>query len=412
MSANRSWASRTVPRSVLLAITVTTLVAYLSVEAVFEHLIELDPRAELLAESSSLAVLVGILVWVAVIRPWVGRERRVIAQREEDIRRDNRRQELDSKLHRALEMASSESGCYEVVQLALERSVPRVAAELLLADSSEAHLKAAVEVRPEGRVARCAVPSPNECPAVRRAQTLVAPSSLELDACPWLRRGGLEPHSAACVPLSVAGRTIGVLHVTADEHAPPKDDEIGALESIANQSGSRIGLLWVMEKTHLQAATDPLTGLLNRRSVENRAHELIHRGVPFAVAMGDLDHFKALNDRHGHDAGDRALRLFARTLQRSLRAEDLVSRFGGEEFVVVFPERSAEQAAAALERLQEELLLALTAGSVAGFTCSFGVADTSDASGLEELLAAADTALFRAKQDGRNRVVLAHAEAS
>ncbi len=74
------------------------------------------------------------------------------------------------------------------------------------------------------------------------------------------------------------------------------------------------------------------------------------------------------------------------------------------------PERSAEQAAAALERLQEELVLALTGGNVAGFTCSFGVADTSDASSLEELLATADAALFRAKQAGRNRVLLAHAE--
>jgi diguanylate cyclase (GGDEF)-like protein len=164
-----------------------------------------------------------------------------------------------------------------------------------------------------------------------------------------------------------------------------------------------------MEKTHLQAATDPLTGLLNRRSVENHVRDLIQRRVPFAVAMGDLDHFKALNDRHGHDAGDRALRLFARTVLRSLRADDLVARFGGEEFVIVFPDRTAEGAAAGLERLREELIIELAAGSVPGFTCSFGVADTSDAAELEELLGTADSALFRAKRAGRNRVVVAHA---
>jgi diguanylate cyclase (GGDEF)-like protein len=97
-------------------------------------------------------------------------------------------------------------------------------------------------------------------------------------------------------------------------------------------------------------------------------------------------------------------------MQRSLRSDDLVSRFGGEEFVIVFPERSAEAAAAALERLQEELVLALTGGSVPAFTCSFGIADTSDASGLEELLGTADSALFRAKKAGRNRVVIAHTD--
>ena len=70
-------------------------------------------------------------------------------------------------------------------------------------------------------------------------------------------------------------------------------------------------MLRVMEAVHLQAATDPLTGLLNRRSFENHAQGMIRRNVPFALAMGDLDHFKKLNDTHGHDAGDRALRSFS-----------------------------------------------------------------------------------------------------
>jgi diguanylate cyclase (GGDEF)-like protein len=207
------------------------------------------------------------------------------------------------------------------------------------------------------------------------------------------------------VPVSVGGRSIGVLHAAAAEGEPPTSSQVRRFEAIATQTGSRIGMLRVMAATTLQAATDPLTGLLNRRAFENRVHALVRANEPFALAMGDLDHFKRLNDTHGHDAGDRALRLFARVLQRSLRAEDVVSRYGGEEFVVVFPDRTATQAAAALERMQEQLVVALTEGSVPGFTVSYGITDSTQSRELDELCRIADAALFRAKREGRNRVV-------
>jgi diguanylate cyclase (GGDEF)-like protein len=181
---------------------------------------------------------------------------------------------------------------------------------------------------------------------------------------------------------------------------------IDVLESIAAQVGSRIGMLRVMAATTIQAASDPLTGLLNRRSFEDQTRELLHRGVSLCFAMVDLDHFKLLNDTHGHDAGDRALRLFARTMRSVLRADDLVCRYGGEEFAVVFPDRTVEQAAGALRRLQEELVVALAAGTVPGFTASFGLAHSSDAPSLEDLCRIADSALFQAKRLGRDRIVI------
>jgi diguanylate cyclase (GGDEF)-like protein len=122
--------------------------------------------------------------------------------------------------------------------------------------------------------------------------------------------------------------------------------------------------------------------------------------------MGDLDHFKALNDTHGHDAGDRALRVFARTMRAALRGDDIVSRYGGEEFVLVLPDLSVEEARSALERIRESLALAINAGNVPPFTASFGVAHSSNAEDIEELLRVADAALFRAKREGRNRVVV------
>jgi diguanylate cyclase (GGDEF)-like protein len=202
------------------------------------------------------------------------------------------------------------------------------------------------------------------------------------------------------------GRSIGVLHAVGPARVHPEGERVAQMEVVADQVGARIGMLRVMEQTHLQAATDSLTGLINRRTVENEVREMIHRGGRFCLAMGDLDHFKILNDTHGHDAGDRALRLFARVMKGSLRQNDLISRFGGEEFVLVLPELGAEEAVGALQRAQEQLLLALSEGSVPPFTVSFGVAHSDACSSFEELVRLADHALFRAKREGRNRVTL------
>ena len=401
-------ATRSVGPRVLASLVAVILGCYLLVEWIVEDLVGgFTGFGEVAVEGVANAVVSSLLLWLVVIRPWVSRERLITARREGVMRRDAKRQDLDARLHRALEMASSEQRCYDVVERSFRRTAPDLAAELLLADSSEAYLKVAVSNGPGGSGPGCGVDSPEDCPAVRRAQTLVFPSSDEIDACPHLAGRQAGHLSAACVPVSVAGRTIGVLHATSASGVPDAA-RVEALETIADQAGSRIGLLRVMERTQLQAATDPLTGLLNRRTVENQARTLAQQGKTFAVVMGDLDHFKQVNDRYGHDAGDRALRLFARTLQAGMRAEDLVARFGGEEFVIVLPDLRAEEAATALHRVQEQLAVALAGGTVPGCTVSFGVSDTTDAGSLEDLLRIADEALFEAKRLGRNRVVISH----
>lgn len=132
----------------------------------------------------------------------------------------------------------------------------------------------------------------------------------------------------------------------------------------------------------------------------HQVQELLRRREPFGLAMGDLDHFKVLNDTHGHDAGDPALRLFARTMREAVRADDLAYRYGGEEFVIAVPGLDADDAARALGRIQERLVLALSAGTVPAFTASFGVARAGEGETLDEVCRAADVALFRAKGEG------------
>ena len=133
------------------------------------------------------------------------------------------------------------------------------------------------------------------------------------------------------------GRALGVLHATGPEGAPPTAEQIAQLTTLATQAGARIGTVRAFEKTQLQASTDALTGLVNRRTFETQVRGLIKQQRQLALAVGDLDHFKPINDTHGHEAGDRALRLFAHVAQDALRDDDILARWGGEEFVFVAP---------------------------------------------------------------------------
>lgn len=172
----------------------------------------------------------------------------------------------------------------------------------------------------------------------------------------------------------------------------------------------------VLRAQHLRqlSATDRLTGLWNRGAFEDRLREEWSRarrhGRPLSLAILDLDHFKDFNDTHGHAAGDAALRTLAESLRAALRREDVLARWGGEEFVVLLPETQAADAITRIEEVRRSLERAVPlttrTGSVLGITASAGVASWPD-DGLEvdELLAAADRRLYAAKQRGRNRVV-------
>ena len=166
-------------------------------------------------------------------------------------------------------------------------------------------------------------------------------------------------------------------------------------------------MLRAFSKSEVQAHTDPLTGLMNRRSLEVEVRALAEQDLPYIVAYGDLDHFKQLNDVYGHDAGDRALRLFARVLRDSLRPSDIPARYGGEEFVVVIPECSVPDAVSLIDRLREKLAAAQHGGTVPPFTVSFGVASGRLGTPFDDTVELADGALLEAKSQGRDRVVIA-----
>ncbi len=157
--------------------------------------------------------------------------------------------------------------------------------------------------------------------------------------------------------------------------------------------------------------TDSLTGLLNRRGFLEKGTTEIERSrrsrKPFCVVMADADHFKRINDLHGHAAGDRALQLLGDLLRSSLRAQDLVARWGGEEFVLLLPETDTHGATLVAESIRRRVVeRPLASGElVLPVTLSFGLAEHRPESNLEGTLAHADAALYRAKAEGRDRVV-------
>jgi diguanylate cyclase (GGDEF)-like protein len=258
-------------------------------------------------------------------------------------------------------------------------------------------------------------------------------SSFPLEDCWAMRRGQphevLDPHGSLlcrhfvlrsetgylCVPLVVQGETLGVLSLTGLSSG--KGESPGSQKSLAVTVGEDIKLslfnLRLREKLREQATRDPLTGLYNRRYLEDSLARELHRtnreGVPLCVAMLDLDYLKKLNDTFGHDAGDRVLRELGRVLSEKLRKSDISCRFGGEEFVLVLPGSTIEDARNRVEEIRllvKNLQIRHDDQVLGRVTVSGGLASSPEhGSTPEELLRAADEALYAAKESGRDRVL-------
>ena len=161
------------------------------------------------------------------------------------------------------------------------------------------------------------------------------------------------------------------------------------------------------------ATTDQLTGLLNRRTFEERIRDELlkarRQATSLSLVMVDLDHFKQVNDRYGHRAGDEVLRSVATALRHAVRRTDLVSRWGGEEFAIAYLDSSPNEAARNAEQLRrsvESTPIQLDSGVLVAMTLSAGVATArSDGFEFQSVLGAADERLLVAKREGRNRVV-------
>lgn len=207
-----------------------------------------------------------------------------------------------------------------------------------------------------------------------------------------------------------------VLAVRAGTGAPLKPVEYDALINQVNRFYDRANRIADAFR-RLAAEIDPLTGLNNRQAMLKELNAEVNRGrragTVMCVALADIDHFKSVNDTHGHAAGDTVLASVAGRFQSNLRPYDTIYRYGGEEFLICLPEADPEAAKGVLERLRLALLaqpVALGDGRALDITASFGIAAIDYDAPLKTAIENADRALYAAKQGGRNRICLDHAE--
>ncbi len=316
-------------------------------------------------------------------------------RRSEELQAEYRANHLDGQMQRAFDLTDGEADVLRIVERALAYILPNKAAEILLGDSDRAGLQSVSPNEAQG----CSVAQFSRCAALRRGTTLQFDGRDALDACQHL-----QPGASACIPISILGRHAGVLRAMSDQPLPER--QITKLHKLAYHAGMRLGMLRTIADTQLQARTDPLTGLLNRRRFEEECLMKLRGGAQHVVALLDLDHFKQLNDAAGHEAGDRALTLFSEVLSAAARGGDRIARHGGEEFAVLLSDTNAEGAKNMLDRLRGKLAVATAQHPGPSFTVSAGLATfPKDGTDLQALLRVADRMLYEAKRLGRDCVV-------
>jgi diguanylate cyclase (GGDEF)-like protein len=343
---------------------------------------------------------------------------RSFSQMTTALRRE--REEIASlnRFSEAVTQCTSEAEVYDLLLHSLkERFQPRQVIIFQL-NQAENYLEAAATLLPLPKEVEAwpVIEEPHNCKAVRTGRSFVVNDVRVEPLCPSKFVMPSEG-SYYCGPLIAGGIIIGSVRMEAakDLWTP---DRLRLLESYLNGAASALSNLRLLDRMKQQANIDMLTGLYNRRFVEDYARKLLaiarRRMQPVGVIMLDLDHFKSFNDVYGHEVGDRILRQFAKTVTASMRETNLAARYGGEEFVVILPDTSTKSCLLVAERIRKAVAAMVvpsnTEKPLPQLTVSIGIAAFPEhGETLEEIIQASDKALYESKRGGRNRVTAAPA---
>ena len=354
------------------------------------------------------AVLIALLVLQSILR------RRRESVLEGTIRRQSRMlQEISamSTMVELLQTCHSQSEANTVIHGALPKLLPGIGGALYVSRRDDPVLDLQVSWGP-------VAPAPSfgseDCWALRRGRPHLYEQASAGAIC---RHIGQYEDSCLCVPLVSQGETLAVLHLRRAGAESLSEDVQRLASALAEQLSLAVGNLRLQETLRSGSERDPLTDLYNRRHLEISLQRELARasrhGFPVSLLMMDVDHFKDFNDSNGHEAGDEVLRNVALVLKRHTRVEDVACRYGGEEFLVVLPACPVDDAYLKAEAIREAIAqLHVFARGIAlpRITASLGIACyPEDGERMEDLIAQADAALYRAKSSGRNCVAASNA---
>jgi diguanylate cyclase (GGDEF)-like protein/PAS domain S-box-containing protein len=312
-----------------------------------------------------------------------------------------------------LQISTSIEETYAIVASFAQKLFPDCSGALYLADPTLSWFNPASAW---GELSKNELPfSTDMCWALRRGQVhSAAIARNELD-CQHVSILALPDYThSICVPMQAQGEVIGLFHLQSKAQPLPRGlDQLAV--TVAEHVTLSLSNLMLRNNLRSQSIRDPLTGVFNRRYLEEAfTHELyraIRRSQSIGVILLDVDHFKTINDTFGHTYGDRLLKALAGYLNNRLRGEDILCRYGGEEFIIILPDTNLEHAIQLAEKLRQEIQVIepeLTLQPMEPIHLSLGVAAFPEhGRNAEELIKAADWALYQAKQKGRDRVISA-----
>ncbi|MDQ2732377.1 MAG: diguanylate cyclase [Armatimonadota bacterium] len=323
----------------------------------------------------------------------------------------NREMELMSSMGEILQLCRTVDEACEALQRPLQQLFPTLSGAISLVNPATDLLQSAAAWGECGDATK--VFQADECWGLRGGRPHYSPDPESGLRCKHL--GEKQPPLSLCMPLIAQGETLGLLHICTivERGLLPAQQQL--VRAVADQVALAVANLQLQETLRIQSIRDPLTGLFNRRYMEVSLEREINRAARERRAVGivmlDVDHFKRFNDTFGHEAGDLLLRDLGTCLQAHVRAEDIACRYGGEEFTLILPESTLENTTRRAEQLREqlrELDVQYHHRSIGGVTISLGVACFPEhgATGAA-VMHQADRALYKAKQEGRNRVIVA-----
>ena len=331
----------------------------------------------------------------------------MLTKRMAELQYRSKEIQLLSDMSEVLQVSSSLEETGTVLPMFMSRLFPGFTAAVYALKSSRNQLDS---VACWGDEPVSATFAPTDCWALRKGRMHVVTDSGSL-VCNHVNL--MQEAMQICIPMVAQGDAIGILYLRAPANVTIDAELQSFAKTVADQISLALANLRLQETLRTRAVRDPLTNLFNRRYLEESLEREIHRahrnGTQLGVMMLDLDHFKRFNDTFGHAGGDALLQQFAHMVQTLFRDEDIVCRYGGEEFAVMLPETNEETLRTRAEELRsntKHLHARLNGQSLGPVTVSVGIAVTSASNSTAQgVFAAADHALYEAKRTGRDRVV-------